>query len=141
MENCGFPSSVPEIDISVSKLLGFETFANFFRVSVSVSENLVSQKKFRFRFQNFLSRKKSIGIGFGKNLVSEKSLDLCFGKFGLRKEKIQITRTVLVMITQIWDLVPIGTKALKWSNISPNSAHKSQISSLWQDAKLSPIYP
>ena len=31
-----------EIDISVSKLLGFETFANFLRVSVSV---LVSEKK------------------------------------------------------------------------------------------------
>ena len=34
-----------EIDISVSKLLGFETFANFLRVLVSVSENLVSEKK------------------------------------------------------------------------------------------------
>ena len=41
-----------EIDISVSKLLGFETFANFLRVSVSVSENMVSEK--------------SLGIGFGK---------------------------------------------------------------------------
>ena len=91
----------------------------------SVSENLVSEKKSRFR----------------KNLVSEKSLGLGFGKFGLGKEKIQITRTVLVMMSQIWDLVPIGTKALKWSHISPNSARKSQISSLWQDAKLSPIYP
>ena len=35
----------------------------------------------------------------------------------------------------------IGTKALKWSHISPNPARKSQISSLWEDAKLSPIYP
>ena len=37
-----------EIDISDSKLLGFETFANLLRVSVSknlVSENLVSKKK------------------------------------------------------------------------------------------------
>ena len=34
-----------EIDISVLKLLGFETFANLLRVSVSVSENLVSEKK------------------------------------------------------------------------------------------------
>ena len=114
-----------EIDISVSKLLGFETFAKSLRVSVS--ENLVSEKKSRFRFR--------------KNLVSEKSLGLGFRKFGLGKEKIQITRTVLVMMSQIWDLVPIGTKALKWSHISPNSARKSQISSLWQDAKLSPIYP
>ena len=34
-----------EIDISVSKLLGFETFAKSLRVSVSVSENLVLEKK------------------------------------------------------------------------------------------------
>ena len=60
-----------EIDISVSKLLGFETFAKSLRVSVSVSENLVSEKKSRFRFR--------------KNLVSEKSLGLGFGKFGLGK--------------------------------------------------------
>ena len=82
-----------EIDISVSKLLGFKTFAKSLRVSVS--ENLVSEKKSRFRFR--------------KNLVSEKSLGLGFGKFGLGKEKIQITRTVLVMMSQIWDLGPIGT--------------------------------
>ena len=63
-------SSSSEIDISVSKLLGFETFAKSLRVSVS--ENLVSEKKSRFRFR--------------KNLVSEKSLDLGFGKFGLRKK-------------------------------------------------------
>ena len=37
--------------------LGLETFAKFLRVSVSVSKNLVSEKKFRFR-------KKSLGIGF-----------------------------------------------------------------------------
>merc|ERR1712155_57691 len=105
--------------------LRLETFATFLRVLVSVSENLVSEKKSWFRFR--------------KNLVSEKSHG--FGKFGLGKEKIQITRTVLVMMSQNWDLVPIGTKALKRSHISPNSARKSQISSLWQDAELSPIYP
>ena len=32
----------PEIDISVSKLLSFETFADFLRVLVSVSEKKVS---------------------------------------------------------------------------------------------------
>ena len=140
---------VAEIDISVSKLLGFETFAKSLRVSVSVSENLVSEKKSRFRFrkkmvlekvsvsvsENLVLEKKS-RFRFRKNLVSEKSLGFGFGKFGFGKEKIQITRTVLVMMSQIWDLVPIGTKALKWSHISPNSARKSQISSLWQDAKL-----
>ena len=31
-------------------------------------------------------------------------------------------------MSQIWDLVLIGTKALKWSQISPSSARKSQIS-------------
>ena len=55
-----------EIDISVSKLLGFETFANFLRVSVSVSENLVSEKKSRYRFRKIWYRKKSLGIGFGQ---------------------------------------------------------------------------
>ena len=92
------------------KSLGFGFKKNWSRkkVSVSVSEYLVSEKRFRFRFQ--------------KNLVSEKSLGLGFGKFGLGKEKIQITRTVLAMMSQIWDLVPIGAKALKWSHISPNSA-------------------
>ena len=38
-----FPMLEPETDISVSKLLGFKTFANFLRVSVS--ENLVTGKK------------------------------------------------------------------------------------------------
>ena len=52
----------PEIDISVSKLLGFKTFANFSKgfgvgefslgKKVSVSENLVKEK--------------SLGFGFGK---------------------------------------------------------------------------
>ena len=60
-----FVTYLSEIDISVSKLLGFETFAPFGKVSVS--ENLVS--------------KKSLGFGFGK---------LDFGK-----EKSKITRKTL----------------------------------------------
>ena len=92
--------------------LGLETFANFWRVSVSVSENVVSEKKYRFRFRKNLvsekkswfrfrkiwSREKSLGFGFGKiwsrkkvsvwvseNLVSEKkSLGIGFGQnYGL----------------------------------------------------------
>ena len=60
----------PEIDISVSKLLGFETFANFLRVSVSVSENLVSEKKSRYRFRKIWYRKKvSVSVSV-KILVS-----------------------------------------------------------------------
>jgi len=50
--------------------LGLETFAKFLRVSVSVSKNLVSEKKSRFR----------------KNLVSEKNLGFHFGKFGLGRK-------------------------------------------------------
>ena len=46
----GLTGCQSEIDISVSKLLGFETFAKYLRVSVLVSENLVWEKKSRFRF-------------------------------------------------------------------------------------------
>ena len=80
-----------EIDISVSKLLGFETFANFLRVSVS--EDLVSQKvSVSISVLTNLVTKKSLGLYFGKkvsvlvseNLVSEKSLG--FRKFGFEKK-------------------------------------------------------
>ena len=47
-----------EIDISVTKLVGFETFANFLRISVSVSENLISGKKVSVS-ENLVSEKKS----------------------------------------------------------------------------------
>ena len=77
-----------EIDISVSKLLGFVTFAKFLRVSVSVSENLVSEKKYRFRFR--------------KNLVSEKSLGLGFGKFGLGK-KVSVSVLVKILVSSFGD--------------------------------------
>ena len=60
----------PEIDISVSKLLGFETFANFFRVSVSVLENLVSEKSLGFGFGKFGLGKK-VSVSVSENLVSE----------------------------------------------------------------------
>ena len=57
--------------------LGLETFVKFLRVSVSVSDNLVSEKKTRFWFR--------------KNLVSEKSLGFGFGKFGLgRKVSVSV---------------------------------------------------
>ena len=84
-----------EIDISVSKLLGFETFANFLRVSVSVSENLVSEKILGFGFGEFSLGKK---VSVSENLVSgkksrfwfrkiwywKKSLSICFGQnFGI----------------------------------------------------------
>ena len=64
--------------------LGPETFAKFLRVSVSVSKNLVSEKKYRFR-KNLVSEKKS---RFRENLVSEKSLGFGFGKFGSGKKSL-----------------------------------------------------
>ena len=74
-----------EIDISVSKLLGFETFANFLRVSVSVSENLVSEKKSRYRFRKIWYRKKSTRYLFRKFGIGKKSR-YPFRKFGIRKK-------------------------------------------------------
>ena len=61
----------PEIDISVSKLLSFETVAKSLRVSVSVSENLVSEKSLGFGFKKIWSRKK-VSVSVSENLVSEK---------------------------------------------------------------------
>ena len=56
--------------------LGLKTFANFLRVSVSVSENVVSEKKYRFRFR--------------KNLVSEKKYRFWFRKIWYRKKNLGI---------------------------------------------------
>ena len=71
--------------------LGLETFAKFLRVSVSVSKNLVSEKKSRFR----------------KNLVSEKSLGFGFGKFGLGRkvsvsEKFGLGKKSRFRFRKIW---------------------------------------
>ena len=64
--------------------LGLETFANFLRVSVSVSENVVSEKKYRFRFRKNLVSEKSLGFGFGKFGIVKKSLGIGFGQnFGI----------------------------------------------------------
>ena len=46
--------------------LGLETFAKFLMISVSVSKNLVSEKKYRFRFRKIWYGKRSLGIGFRK---------------------------------------------------------------------------
>ena len=65
MNIVNFPT---EIDISVLKLLGFETFAKSLRVSVS--ENLVSEKSLGFGFEKIWSRKKvSVSVSV-KILVS-----------------------------------------------------------------------
>ena len=87
----------PECDISVSRLPGLETFANF--LVVSVSENMVSKKKSRYRYRKIWSRKKSLGIGIDKfglvrkvsvsvseNLVSEKKSRYRSQKIWFRKK-------------------------------------------------------
>ena len=57
--------------------LGLETFANFWRVLVSVSENLVSEKSLGFGFRKFGLGKK-VSVSVLENLVSDK-------KFRFRK--------------------------------------------------------
>ena len=59
----------PEIDISVSKLLGLKTIAKSLRVSVS--ESLVLEKSLGFGFEKIWSRKK-VSVSVSENLVSEK---------------------------------------------------------------------
>ena len=103
--------------------LGLETFAKFLRVSVS--KNLVSEKKSRFRFLKIWFRKKSLGFGFEKNwsrkkvsvsvsenlvseekyrfrfrknLVLEKSLGFGFGKFGIIK-KVSVSVSVKILVS------------------------------------------
>ena len=46
--------------------IGIEKFGLVKKVSVSVLENLVSEKKSRYQSRKIWSRKKSLGIGIGK---------------------------------------------------------------------------
>ena len=78
--------------------LGLKTFANFLRVSVSVSENLVSEKKSRYRFQKIWYWKKSLGIGFRKIWYRKKSLGIGFGKFGIGK-KVSVSVSVKILVS------------------------------------------
>ena len=79
-----FPMLKPEIDILVLTLLGFKTFANFLKVSVSVSENLVSEKNLGFGFGKF-GFQKSPGFGLRKFGLGKKSW-LRFWKIEYRKK-------------------------------------------------------
>ena len=47
--------------------LGLETFAKFLMISVSVSKNLVWEKKYLFWFRKICCRKKSLCIGVSQN--------------------------------------------------------------------------
>merc|ERR1712001_514036 len=68
---CMREDSETECDISVSKLLGFETFPLFLMVSVSVSKNFGIEKSIGIGFENFWYRKK-YRYRFRKMLVSNK---------------------------------------------------------------------
>ena len=83
-------TSIQRWTFRFSKLLGFETFANVLRVSVSVLENLVLERKSRFRFRKIWSRKK-VSVSVLENLVSEKSFG--FRKFGLKKSRFWFWKT------------------------------------------------
>ena len=84
-----------ECDISVSKLLGFETFPFFLMVSVSVSEIFGIEKSIGIGFEKklvsekvsvsvsiFFGIEKSIGIGFEKNLVLKNMYESVSKQFG-----------------------------------------------------------
>ena len=89
-----------EIDISVSKLLGFENLAIFLRVS----ESLVSEKSLGDGFGKF-GLKKKYWFRFWKIRSREKSLSFNFGEIGLGKkvsvsvlENLVSEKTVLVSV-------------------------------------------
>ena len=52
--------------------IGIEKFGLVKKVSVSVLENLVSEKKSRYQSRKIWSRKKSLGIGIGKICLRQK---------------------------------------------------------------------
>ena len=78
--------------------LGLETFAKFLVISVLVSKNSVSEKKYRFRFRKIWYRKKSLGIGFRKFGIGKKSLGIGFGKFGIVK-KVSVSVSVKILVS------------------------------------------
>ena len=70
--------------------LGFglclETFAKFLMISVLVSKNLVSEIKYRFRFQKIWYRKRSLGFGFRIFGLGKKVSVSVSEKFGIGKK-------------------------------------------------------
>ena len=90
-------NSSTECDISVSKLLGFETFPFFLMVSVSVSkifgieksigigfEKIWYRKKYRYRFRKKLVSKK-VSVSVSKKFGIKKSIGIGFEKIWYRK--------------------------------------------------------
>ena len=92
-KNSNFACKSKIFRISLQKMLrslglglGLETFAKFLRLLVSVSKNLVSEKKSRFRFRKNLVSEKSLGFGFGKFGLGRKVSVSVLEKFGLGKK-------------------------------------------------------
>ena len=99
--------------------LGLETFANFWRVSVS--ENLVSEKKSRYSFWKFWSQKK-VSVSVSENLFLEKSIR--FQKFGLGK-KILVSENLesenLVSEKKVLVSVSVKILVLSFSGGNPDT--------------------
>ena len=89
----------PEIDISVSKLLGFETFAKSLWVSVSVSE-----KKSWFRFRKNLVSEKSLCFGFGKKVSVSVSENFGLGKKSRFRKILSRKISIGLGFGKIWSL-------------------------------------
>ena len=65
--------------------LRLETFAKFLMILVLVSKNLVSEIKYRFRFQKIWYRKRSLGFGFRIFGLGKKVSVSVSEKFGIGK--------------------------------------------------------
>ena len=83
-------------DVSVSKLLGFETFPFFRWFRIRYWKNLVSKKSIGFGIENILYQ-KSIGFGIGRIWYREKVSDSVF---------VQI----LGIVTHWWEELVGGVK-------------------------------
>ena len=104
--------TLPECDISVSKLLGFETFPIILMVSVSVSkffgieksigigfENFWYRKKYRYRFRKFLVSKK-VSVSVSENFGIEKSIGFGIEKFWYRK-KVSVSVSFRFLVSSL----------------------------------------
>ena len=103
-----FLNFATECDISVSKLLGFETFPFFLMVSVSVSKNFGIEKSIGIGFEKFWYRKK-VSVLVSKNFGIEKSIGIGFGNFWYRKKyryrfrkKIGIRKSIGIGFDFFW---------------------------------------
>ena len=90
---------------------GFEKFGLGKKVSVSVSENLVSEEKYRFRFR--------------KNLVSEKSLGFGFRKFGVGNN-VSVSVSVKILVSSF-----SGVQGVQSSGVTFRGSQGAKCAVLW----------